>query len=161
MRERRAGQAGDEGKPAEVIPSKTRPDQASGARDIRARVSTKLSIENDQLILQCEGNDSGLAFDKLPELPAGPYTLEFRLQSRAGGEGEIYWTTDARTPLPRGGHQTFQVKHDGHWQSVILKIAETRPLHALRLDPCSEPGRVVIERLQLKDSDKNVLKSWP
>jgi len=161
MREDRAGQEKLEGKPAEVNPSKSRPDRASGARDIRARISTKLSIENDQLILQCEGNDSGLAFDRLPQLPAGPYTLEFRLQSHAGGEGEIYWTTDAKTPLPRGGHQTFQVKHDGQWQPVILKIAETSPLHALRLDPCSEPGRVVIESLQLKDSAGNVLKSWP
>jgi GH15 family glucan-1,4-alpha-glucosidase len=37
-------------------------------------------------VIQCEGNDSGLEFDKLPELAAGPYTLEFRLQSRASGD---------------------------------------------------------------------------
>ena len=71
------------------------------------------------------------------------------------------WTTDAQMQLPRGGHQTFAVKHDGQWQPVILKIPETRPLHALRLDPCSAPGDVVIENLQLREGSEKVLQSWP
>lgn len=133
----------------------------SNGQGIRARAATKLAIEDGQLVLQCEGNDSGLAFDQLPGLPAGPYTLELRVQSRADGEGEIYWTTDADTRLPRGGHQTFSVPHDGQWHSIVLSIPETKPLFALRLDPCSGRGEARIDNLTLKDARGVALKSWP
>lgn len=150
--------AGNSGTAAEEM----RPGQAtSGASGIRARIKTKLTVEGNQLVLQCEGNDPGLAFDRLPDLPAGPYTLEFRLQSRAAGEGEIYWTTDAKTGLPQGEHQKFAVKHDGQWQSISLRIPEAKSIFALRLDVCSAPGEARIENLQLKDASGKVLKSWP
>lgn len=128
---------------------------------IRARVGTKLTTADGQLILECSGDDPGLAIDVAEPAAAGPYTLEFRLQSRASGEGEIFWTTDASTPLPRGGHATFAVKHDGDWQSIALKISETKPLVALRLDPCAGVGQVRIEGLQLKDAAGRVVRSWP
>ena len=134
----------------------------SGGEGVRARVGTKLSIQDGQLQLQCEGADPGLAFDALTTLPAaGPYTLEIRLQSHASGDGELYWTTDSKTPLPKGGHISFPVKHDGEWQTVILKIPESKALHGLRLDPCAGTGQAVIEDLQLKDATGETLKSWP
>ena len=136
--------------------------KGAGGEGVRARVGTKLSIKDGQLLLQCEGKDPGLAFDALPALPAaGPYTLAFRLQSHASGDGELYWTTDSKTPLPKGGHADFSVKHDGEWQTVILKIPEIKALHGLRLDPCAGPGTVTIEGLQLKDATGVTLKTWP
>jgi len=162
MRKKGADNAKDGTEPSGPAPAEKRPDQsASGATGIRARAETRLTVEGGQLVLRCEGNDSGLAFDRLPALSAGPYTLEFRLQSRAAGDGEIYWTTDARTKLPRGEHQTFSVKHDGQWQSISLRIPDTRPIFALRLDVCSAPGEARIEDLQLKDVTGKVVKSWP
>ncbi|NND96230.1 MAG: arylsulfatase, partial [Pirellulaceae bacterium] len=67
------------------------------ANQIRARKQTKLTVSGDELIVQCDGNDSGLAFDRiaLPADAPGPYLLKFSLQSRAGGQGEVYFTTDA------------------------------------------------------------------
>lgn len=162
MRKKGADKAKDGAEPSEPAPAEKRPGQsASGATGIRARTETKVTVEGGQLVLQCAGNDSGLAFDRLPALPAGPYTLEFRLQSRAAGDGEIYWTTDAGTKLPKGGHQTFAVKHDGQWQSISLRIPDAKPIFALRLDVCSAPGEARIEDLQLKDAAGKVVKSWP
>jgi hypothetical protein len=107
-------------------------------------------------VLGCpfSGDDPGLAFDRLrpPTDAGGPYTLEFRLQSRASGSGEVYWTTDPRTKLPQGQRIEFAVTHDGTWQDVRLEIDEKGPIHALRLDPCSGPGEVRIERLRLTDA---------
>jgi hypothetical protein len=100
----------------------------------RARKGTKLTVEGTQLILQCTGNDPGLAFEKLAISQPGPYTLEFRLQSKSTGAGELYWTTDAETILPKGKHLDFEVKHDGEWHEMKLIIDEAKTLHGLRLD---------------------------
>jgi len=127
----------------------------------RARIGTKLRQENDQLVLTCSGDDPGLAFNDLSIDSAGPYTLTFRLQAHSRGEGEIYWTTDATTTLPKGKHLAFPVTHDGQWHEVTLKIDDAKTLHALRLDPCAGPGEVRIESLTLLDSagnDLNILK---
>ncbi|MFA6173900.1 MAG: arylsulfatase [Kiritimatiellales bacterium] len=131
---------------------------ASGNEGIRARVGTKLNVIDGQLQLQCEGEDPGLVFNALPPMSAGPYTLEFRLQSTAGGNGEIYWTTDAETIPTKGGHLEFSVKHDGAWQTVTLQIPETKVLYSLRLDPCAGPGKVCLENLQIKDSTGKTVK---
>ena len=132
--------------------------KGSGSDGIRARVGTKLSVQDGQLQLQCEGNDPGLVFNTLPPLSTGPYTLEFRLQSTASGDGEIYWTTDAQTIPTKGGHLVFSVKHDGEWQMVTLKIAETRALYSLRLDPCAGSGKACLEGLQIKDASGKITK---
>ena len=132
--------------------------KGSGAEGIRARVGTKLSVNDGQLQLQCEGDDPGLVFNTLPPLTAGPYTLEFRLQSTASGDGEIYWTTDAQTIPTKGGHLNFSVRHDGKWQTVTLQIPEPKPLYCLRLDPCAGPGKVCIEGLQIKDASGKTAK---
>ena len=127
----------------------------------RARAGTKLKIEGKQLVLTCSSKDPGLAFDKLGVSAPGPYTLTFRVQSKASGEGKFLWTTDAATILPKGKLQPFSVTHDGQWQDISLTIAETKTLFGMRLDPCAGEGEVRIEALQLKDAKGMVLKSWP
>ena len=127
----------------------------------RARKGTKLTVEGAQLILTCTGDDPGLAFDKLAIESPGPYTLEFKLQSHATGSGELYWTTDAETILPKGKHLDFEVKHDGEWHEMKLTIDESKTLHALRFDPCGGAGEVKIDGLVLKAADGKVLAKWP
>ena len=140
--------------------------KAEAARDegsgIRARVNTKLTIEGGELVLACSGNDSGLSFDQLPDLKVhGPYKLVFNLQSKAGGGGQIFWTLDAGTKLPKGQHQAFEVRHDDDWQQITLKIDTEGKLYALRLDPCSAPGTVRIKDLKLLDAAGQTLHAWP
>jgi len=127
----------------------------------RARKDTKLTVEGNQLILHSTGTDPGLAFEYLAIESPGPYTLEFRLQSKSSGPGELYWTTDAETILPKGKHLDFDVKHDGEWHEMKLSIDETKPLHGLRLDPCAGEGEVKIEGLTIKSADGQVLAKWP
>lgn len=126
----------------------------------RARKDTKMTVAGTQLLLTCTGTDPGLAFEKLALESPGPYTLEFKLQSQATGPGELYWTTDAETILPKGKHLDFEVKHDGEWHEHTLRIEEAKTLHALRFDPCGGAGEVKIEGLVLK-ADGKVLAKWP
>lgn len=140
---------------------KVRKGKPTAATLPRARKGTKLTVEGDQLILQCTGDDPGLAFSDLNLTSPGPYVLEFKLQSHATGPAELYWTTDAQTILPKGKHLDFEVKHDGEWREHTLRIDETKTLHALRLDPCGGEGEVRIEGLVLKTQDGKVLAKWP
>jgi hypothetical protein len=83
------------------------------------------------------------------------------VRSLASGGGELFWTTDASTTLPRGKRLEFAVTHDGQFHAVSLRIPETKPLHAIRLDPCAGAGEVRLEGLMLKDVDGNLLQQWP
>lgn len=128
----------------------------------RGRMGTRYEVKDGRLVLQCGGEDPGLAFDRLA-LPdaVGPFRLEFREQSRASGAGEIYWTEDATTKLPAGKHLDFEVKHDGEWQDIALTIPALRSPYALRLDPCGGPGGVILETIRLKDAAGRTLAEWP
>ena len=137
-------------------------DANAEPEQIRARTGTVFATENDQLVLTCTGNDPGLSFDSLPGITVpGPYRLVFEVQSKAGGGGEIYWTTDPQTKLPAGRRQAFPVKHDGEWHKVSLELDTPEKLHALRLDPCAAPGVVRIKHLQLQKTAGEILQSWP
>ena len=141
---------------------KKKPSKAPIGKTLpRARKDTKLTVEGPQLILTSTGADPGLAFEHLSIESAGPYLLKFRLQSHATGKGEVYWTHDAQTILPKGLHQVFQVTHDGEWHELSIKLDDTRLIHGLRLDPCAGPGSVRLEGLRLTDSNGKTLQQWP
>jgi len=144
-----------------MIEGKVRKDKQATTTLPRARKGTKLTVEGPQLILQCTGDDPGLAFSDLNLTTAGPYVLEFKLQSHATGPAELYWTTDPETILPKGKHLDFTVKHDGAWHDHSIRIDEAKTLHALRLDPCGGEGEVRLEGLTLKNASGEVLVKWP
>lgn len=129
----------------------------------RARVGTHLRVEAAELVLHCTGEDPGLAFDQVAGAAdtVGPYQLVFSLKSDASGSGEVYFTTDAKTQLPKGQHQVFEVQHDGQWQHYELSLQTTETLHGIRLDPCGGPGVVRLRGLKLLDAKEQVLQSWP
>ncbi len=155
------GKAKDKGKRKTAMTENSVPTAVTASALPRVRKDTKLAVEGKQLVLTCTGSDPGLAFSNVGVTTAGPYALTFRLQSRASGEGEIYWTTDAATILPKGKHQTFPVTHDGQWHDLTLTIAEPGVMHGLRFDPGAGAGEIRIEALQLRDSSGATLKSWP
>ena len=127
---------------------------------IRARKDTKLAIDGGQLVLTCTGTDSGLAFDNLTDLAPGPYKLQFRIQSQASGSGEVYFTTDPQAKLPDGEHQEFEVAHDGQWHEYTLPLETAKPICELRFDPCSAPGEVRVDGLQLTTGEGKVIRLY-
>jgi arylsulfatase A-like enzyme len=131
-------------------------------KPIRARKETTMKIVGSELQLVSSGTDSGIAIDRVSrELPPGPYVLSFRLRSGAGGSGEVFFTVDAKTTLPRGEHVKFDVTHDGKWHDVTLDLDTTKSIKALRLDVCSQPGGATIADLSLRDEGGTVLIRWP
>lgn len=130
--------------------------------DIRARIGTTLAVDDGDLVLTCTGNDPGLAFELLQNIPSpGPYRLSFSVQSRATGPAEVYFTTNTKTKLPAGQHLDFAVKHAGLWLDINLTLDTTEILHGFRLDPCGGPGGVRLRGLTLEDAHGKTLRTWP
>jgi len=136
-----------------------RAERTSG---IRARKNTKMTVKRQELHLVCTGDDPGLAIDQIKRpIAAGPYTLSFRLRSTADRQGEIFFTTDPQTSLPRGQRVEFQPINDGQWHSVSIPLATKKTIVALRIDVCGGPGEATLSDLELQDHHGNVLRSWP
>lgn len=132
------------------------------SKSLRARIGTRLQIDGDTLVLTCSGDDPGLAFEGIQDLSSpGPYHLSFRVQSRAAGPAELFFTTDPRTKLPAGRRLGFEVAHDGQWHDITLKLDTTGTLHSLRLDPCAGPGVVRLQKLVLRDAQGKPHPVWP
>ena len=129
---------------------------------IRGRKNTKLTVADGVMELVCSGDDPGLAWDRLPAgLAAGPYVLRFELNSKASGAGDVFFTTDMETSLPRGEQIGFQPKHDGSWEEHRIELTTKLSLRKLRLDVCAGEGAAQIRALQLTDRQGNVLLAWP
>ncbi len=157
------GVSAKEARKASTQPSaKTPAPKKEKKSSIRARKDTKMAINGSQLELTCTGDDPGIAINSIGRvLPPGPYMLSFRIRSNAGGKGEVYYTEDPNAKLPSGSVAKFRVQHNDEWQDITVRLDTQNQLHALRLDPCSQPGKVTISDLTLKDATGGVLAQWP
>lgn len=131
-------------------------------KEIRARKNTKLTITEGMLKLQFTGEDPGIAMDlRGRNLPEGPYHLKFRLQGGSQGGGEVFYTTDAKTTLPKGERVSFDVVADGNWQSVEIKLPTNQSLQQLRIDVSQGTGQATITDLELLNETGDVITKWP
>jgi arylsulfatase len=138
------------------LPRTERPRK--GGISIRARKNTTVVRRGDRMQLTFTGEDPGIALDQLPaELFNGPYELSFELESESTGDGEVFFTIDAATTLPRGEHQTFPIKHDGQWHRYSIPIATEKQIRKLRLDVADGKGSARIRGLSITGAAGGVL----
>jgi len=129
---------------------------------IRARKNTRLTISDGRLELLFTGDDPGIAMDLRNQgLAVGPYRLRFRLLGGGSGGGEIFYTTDSKTTLPKGERISFAVNADGKWQDVMIELPTQRNIQQLRIDVSQDRGKATIAELQLEKVTGEVLVSWP
>lgn len=129
---------------------------------IRARKNTKLKIENGNLNLDFSGDDPGIAMDLRREsLPPGPYQLSFELKGGTKNGGEVFFTTDEQTILPKGNRITFGVTATGTWQSIEVNLETSESIQQLRLDVSEGPGTASIRNLRLIDASGKPVREWP
>ncbi len=87
----------------------------------------------------------------------GPFTLTLRLRSSAKGAALVYYATPETPGFDKSRTMPLSLKHDGSSQDFEMALPFTR-LAALRLDPASGPGEIVIERFELRDAAGQVVK---
>ena len=141
-----------------------RPARASRrpAGAIRARKNTTLTIVDSMLQLRFTGDDPGIAMDlRARELPNGPYRVSFRLLGGTQGGGDVFYTVDPKTTLPKGKRVEFDVRNDGTWQQLALDLPTDRRIYQLRLDVSDGPGKATIAGLELTDKAGRRIVAWP
>jgi arylsulfatase len=153
----------DSMKPPPSVPvRRSRNNKKNAPLGIRARKNTTLVREENALMLTFTGDDPGIAFDlrNADQPPSGPYLLSFELITDLEGTGEVYYTTDGATILPKGSRLTFPVKSSPTLQDLAIQIETQKKLHQLRLDVAQGPGAATIRNLRLLASSKEVLVNW-
>ena len=136
--------------------------RAGAKQSIRARKNTKLNITDDTLQLVFSGDDPGIAMDlRKKALTPGPYRLAFDLKGGSQGGGELFFTTDLKTILPKGNRIPFEVVADGDWQKVDIELKTDKAIQQLRLDVSEGSGEASIRQLRLTDDSGKVLLKWP
>ena len=129
---------------------------------IRARKNTTLKIVDGNLRLVSAGEDPGIAFDfRGHDLTKGPYVVSFRLLGGTVGAGDLYYTTDAKTVLPKGKHVEFDVTADGRWQQVTVPLPTKSRIFQLRIDVADGVAEATLAELKLTRADGTILLSWP
>ncbi len=151
---------GGEAPAAVATPGRMR--KASNANAIRARKNTQLEIVDGQLRLVFTGDDPGIAMDlRGRELPKGPYRLSFRLQGGGKDGGDVFYTTDPTTTLPKGERLEFNILADGTWEPIAVDLPTSDRVYQLRLDVSPGAGKATIAELKLTDTDGNQVMAWP
>lgn len=148
--------------PPTSAPGKKRRQGKSSPLAIRARKNTKLNRQNSTLDLTFTGEDPGIAMDLRngPSLPNGPYSLSFKLTTGFKGNGELFYTTNQRTILPKGTRVTFPITGGNNPQIISIPIETGESLHQLRLDVSDGPGKAIIKDLKLLDQNQKPLLDW-
>ena len=147
----------------EAPTGKTKKRTRAGAKQpIRTRKNTKLEIEKGSLNLVFSGEDPGIAMDlRRNALVPGPYHLAFELKGGSKGGGELFFTTDPKTILPKGNRIPFEVVADGDWQKIDIQLKTGKAIQQLRLDVSEGSGEASIRQLRLTDDSGKVLLKWP
>ena len=140
-----------------IEPSKGRQAQRRRTTNIRARKNTKMHFENGEMKLTFTGDDPGIAITFAEPLAAGPYRLVFRLQRQATGGGDVFYTTDPRTTLPKGRRIELSFADGPQRQSIDLPLQTDKRLHSLRIDVSDGVGSAVIADLQILSANGEVL----
>jgi arylsulfatase len=148
--------------PAAGPAKKARRGNTSANVGIRARKNTQLTVKPGAWELTFSGEDPGVAIDlrSSRDLPIGPYMLAFDLTTNWKGSGDIYFTNDSETILPKGQQIEFAVNGSNVPQEVRIHLETEQRIHQLRIDVADGAGRATIRKLQLLNADGHVLKDW-
>ncbi len=147
---------------AEPPVTNTKKKQPPAPDKIRARKNTKLVQRPGVLILTFTGEDPGIAMDLrgIKMMSTGPFQVCFDLKTTAAGTGEIFFTTDGKTVLPKGENLKFPIKGSDDAQAVRVDLSTDERLYQLRIDVSDGEGAAEIANLRLLGPDGGVIKDW-
>ena len=118
-----------------------------------------LSAGQGTLRIKCTGGDPYIATGPLPAA-TGPVTVKLRVKSTAKGAGQVFWTTDKEGKFHRSRAVPIDLKHDGQWHDVTVKLPVNGKIRSIRLDPATAPGLVEIDTLGISTPDGRAVKTW-
>jgi hypothetical protein len=73
------------------------------------------------------------------------------MKSNASGAGQVYFNDSAAFGFSREHSVAWPVRHDGAWHEYEVGLPVEK-LTALRLDPATGAGEIVISAMELRDA---------
>lgn len=107
----------------------------------------KLSAADGLLKIRSTGTDPFL--HRKVDFPGGHLLLKIRARSRTGGNGAVYWTTEASAGRGEDKVAHFQIQHDGKWHETSAEFHAPGRLRDLRIDPGTAPGEFDVDWIRL------------
>ncbi len=112
-----------------------------------------LTAKDGRLHLASSGGDPWISTTNLPNDAEGPFTVSLRLSSTASGKGQVFFTTPQNKRFSKEQSVPLSINHDGAMHDYEIALPDgIETLAALRLDPATSPGEIVIERFALRDA---------
>ncbi len=119
----------------------------------------RLVLAENELRIESLGGDPWFFTRDVPAA-RGPLTLEWSMKSTAKGDGQVFFTTSPKLGFGRGQSVPVAVTHDGTFHDYKVAFGDAERIHALRIDPATAPGNIVIRNLVLRDAEGTVAKAW-
>jgi len=91
---------------------------------------------------------------------SGDVILKIKMKSSSEGNGLIFWKSDKVHVFQAGYSVDFNIFHDNKWHEYSVKLPVKHVLKGLRIDPCTKPGKVEFEWIEICSPDGKPLKKW-
>jgi arylsulfatase A-like enzyme len=122
----------------------------------------ELTLQDGILAVKSTGGDPFLWNNALPSMP-GPLSVRIRMRSTSSGTGRFFWSTRTAKGFAPQRAFNFEVAHDGEWEEYELMIPSATtdsPVTGIRLDPCTAPGDIEIDWLDIHTESGRMIKRW-
>ncbi len=112
----------------------------------------KVTATNGALRIVSTGGDPWVSTRDLPAKARGPFTVKLRLRSTGKGVATVYFADTPKGSFNKAQSVDFAIVHDGAFHDYEVKLPSAR-LGALRLDPGSAPGEMVVRLIEVIDAE--------
>jgi len=118
-----------------------------------------ISRKGSSLHIKSIGGDP---FVQTRDVPAaqGALAVRVRMRSSSKGVGQFFWATEKAPRFGPKQRLDFRPIHDGRWHEYEIEFAAGSPLTAIRIDPATAPGDIVIDWIRLCKRGGAALKTW-
>ena len=112
----------------------------------------------DAIQIVSSGGDPFFFTGEVPKA-SGPYTIKFRMNTRIGGDGTVFWA-----PNKKGFAATksvdFTINRDGQFHDYSVSLPENKEIGKLRIDTGKATGDATIDWIRLFDGNNKLVKAW-
>ena len=112
----------------------------------------------DNLQVVSSGGDPFFFTGGVPKA-SGPYTIKFRMNTRIGGDGTVFWAANKKG-FAANRSVDFTINRDGQFHDYSVKLPENNDFGKLRIDTGKDTGDATIDWIRLFDGDNKLVKAW-
>ncbi|HEX4121178.1 MAG TPA: hypothetical protein VH619_11215 [Verrucomicrobiae bacterium] len=122
----------------------------------RAANDSSIKSANGIMHVESTGDDPYLIGP--PVNVTGPVVAHFRLKTGIGGNGQVFWGTNAAVDFDEARSAHFPLFWDSEWHDYNVELATGETIRWLRLDPAEAPGLIDISSFAVLRLEKHPLE---